>query len=74
MNGEGESTGCSSGRGGVADTWGPRGGYVARSFCTLDTHGCALVDRPLVGRGLSGVLTWQGLTWSLLTRLAVLLS
>ena len=68
MNGEGESTGCSSGRGGVAYAWVPRGGYVARSFCALDTHGGALVDRPRVGRRLSGVLTWHDLTWSWLTK------
>ena len=55
-------------------TCGVREGYVVLSFCALDTHGCALADRPPVRRGLSGVLTWQGLTWSLLTRLAVLLS
>ena len=55
-------------------TRGVREGYVALSFYALDTHGCALADRPRVGRGLSGVLTWQDLTWSLLTRLAVLLS
>ena len=36
-------------------------GYVALSFCALDTHGCALADRPRVERGPSGVLTWQGL-------------
>jgi hypothetical protein len=29
-------------------------GYVALSFCALDTHGGALADRPRVGRGLSG--------------------
>ena len=28
-------------------------GYVALSFCALDTHGGALADRPRVGRGLS---------------------
>ena len=53
------------------DAWltrGVREGYVALSFCALDTHGCALADRPRVGRGLSGVLTWHDLTWSWLTK------
>ena len=50
-------------------TRGAARGYVALSFCALDTHRGALADRLRVGRGLSEVLTWQGLTWSSLTRL-----
>ena len=50
-------------------TRGAARGYVALSFCALDTHRGALADRLRVGRGLSEVLTWQGLTWSSLNRL-----
>ena len=37
-------------------------GYVARSFCALDTHGGALADRPRVGGGPSagGARTVRG--------------
>ena len=48
-------------------------GYVALSFCVLDTHGGALADHPRVGRGLSGVLTWHDLTWQWLTKKEVVL-
>ena len=49
-------------------TRGAARGYVALCFCALDTHGGALADRPRVGRGPSGVLTWHDLTWSWLTK------
>ena len=58
------------------DAWltrGVREEYVALSFCALDTHGGALADRPRVGHGLSGVLTWHDLTWSWLTKKGVVL-
>ena len=49
-------------------TRGAEGGtWCEVSKCWTCT-GDALADHPRVGRGPSGVLTWQDLTWSALTR------